>query len=105
MSGVFQKKGDLGGAWNTRWAELRGPLLTYWAGPDKKDKKGDLHLGGCSVRKDTGGEHPVFVILSTDQHQHIHSFRLQPGGKTEASAFEQWVRALKEAAATNEKHV
>lgn len=105
MSGAVQKKGDLGGAWATRWAELRGPVLTYWGGPDKKVKKGDFHLGGCSVRKDMGGERPVFVIISTNQHQHIHSFRLLPGETEASSVFEQWVKALKEAAATHEKQI
>ena len=105
MSGALQKKGDLGNIWNTRFAELRGPWLTYWSSADKAVKKGELHLGGSTVRKDMDSENPVFVILSTDQHQHIHSFRLQPTGDTDTSEFEQWVKAVKKAAANFDRHV
>ena len=105
MSGSLQKKGDLGNIWNTRFAELRGPWLTYWSSADKAVKKGELHLGGSTVRKDMDSENPVFVILSTDQHQHIHSFRLQPTGDTDTSEFEQWVKAVNKAAANFDRRV
>ena len=72
---------------------------------DKTVKKGELHLGACTVRKDMESENPVFVILSADQHQHIHTFRLQPTGDTDTTEFEKWVKALKKAAADFDRDV
>ena len=105
MSGTLEKKADLKNAWNARYVELRGPWLTYWGAADKKRKKGEVHVGKCTVRKDTSGPEPSFVIIMANQHQHVHAFRVGKVQRTGESELERWIEAVKKAARENEMEV
>jgi hypothetical protein len=105
MSGTLEKKADLKNAWNPRYVELRGPWLTYWGAADKKRKKGEVHVGKCTVRKDTSGPEPSFVIIMANQHQHVHAFRVGKVQRTGESELERWIEAVKKAARENEMEV
>ena len=85
-------------SWTKRYVELRGPfvVVSTVSGSEKKDKKGEYHIGGSTVKPDVAaGGDQCFTIIMPTQHRHLLTFRVAKGG--DAGDFDRWMAAVRQA--------